>query len=186
MVRFGVPASTLALVLATVLAAIRRKLRDLGYPAGKHRLHIHNNPLPYNNINNTKANCNFFFYSFLLSFFEEYNEDSYALKLHNVFNTFQTRIYVYIIMTIGLTYICAFIYITSYIYKIFKIIRWRIYSSCNLFIFFFHVFVLFKYLSFIFRNNIIKKNQIKARFWIHSLALSHRALFDALILINKW
>lgn len=42
----GVPASTLAAVLATVLAAIRGELRDLWDPAGEHRLHTHNHPLP--------------------------------------------------------------------------------------------------------------------------------------------
>lgn len=42
----GVPASTLALVPATVLAAVRSELRDLWDPAGEHRLHTHNHPFP--------------------------------------------------------------------------------------------------------------------------------------------
>lgn len=59
---FGVPASTLAAVLATVLAAIRGELRDLWDPAGEHRLHTHNHPLPSEQTPNLNL---FYFYFFL-------------------------------------------------------------------------------------------------------------------------
>lgn len=63
----GVPASTLAAVLATVLAAIRGELRDLWDPAGEHRLHTHNHPLPSEQTPNLNLFyfCFFFFLSFL-------------------------------------------------------------------------------------------------------------------------
>lgn len=62
----GVPASTLAAVLATVLAAIRGELRDLWDPAGEHRLHTHNHPLPSEQTPN--LNLFYFCFFFFLSF----------------------------------------------------------------------------------------------------------------------
>jgi len=61
----GVPASTLAAVLATVLAAIRGELRDLWDPACEHRLHTHNHPLP----SEQTPILNLFVFIFLFSFF---------------------------------------------------------------------------------------------------------------------
>lgn len=60
-----VPASTLAAVLATVLAAIRGELRDLWDPAGEHRLHTHNHPLP----SEQTPNLNLFVFVFFSFFF---------------------------------------------------------------------------------------------------------------------
>lgn len=60
----GIPASTLALVLATVLAAVRGELRDLWDPAGEHRLHTHNHPLP----SEQSPSLSFLFYSFFFFF----------------------------------------------------------------------------------------------------------------------
>ena len=61
----GIPASTLALVLATVLAAVRGELRDLWDPAGEHRLHTHNHPLP----SEQSPSLSFLFYLFFFFFF---------------------------------------------------------------------------------------------------------------------
>lgn len=62
----GVPAFTLAAVLATVLVAIRGELRDLWDPAGEHRLHTHNHSLPSEQTPNLNL---FVFVFFLFSFF---------------------------------------------------------------------------------------------------------------------